>query len=108
MSQHNTSPRGRIFQRLTWLGLGCAALLLATPARAEGPARPRVAADGTVHITVRAKRVTIPPLVIEQVGVGETRVVVPASGKGHSIAFTMVRGEGALPRFSVANLEVLD
>lgn len=79
------------------LGLGVAAPALAGP-RDRGQGR-------EIHVTVRAKRIVIPPPVIEQVGAGETRIQFPGSRGSKAIAFTMARVDG---RFVVTGLEALD
>jgi hypothetical protein len=58
-----------------------------------------------IHVTVRAKRIVIPPPLIEQVGAGETRIQFPATRGTRALAFTMARVDG---RYIVSSVETLD
>jgi hypothetical protein len=81
------------------LALGCG---MAGPALA-GP-RDR-GAGREIHVTVRAKRLVIPPPLIEQVGAGQTRIEFPSTRGSRAIAFTMALVDG---RYVVSEVEPLN
>jgi|GEM_PF-5944381 len=86
--------------------LGLLVLALGLGVSAPALAGPRDRSQGReIHVTVRAKRIVIPPPLIEQVGAGETRIQFPASRGSKAIAFTMARVDG---RFVVTSLEPLN
>ena len=100
MSYQAMNQRAGLAALVTGLGL-----LLAAPAEAGPRDRAAPGPGREIHITVRAKRLVIPPPIIEQVGLGETRIQFQRTGKGHGMAFTMAQVGG---RYTITSVETLD